>query len=116
EYNGQPAEWQTCPTGGITFPIPEGVTYTLQVKAIGPNGEEDSDPYVYNSPNAGTQQPQDQQLELYTEILGKEAVVKSISNKASLRLQFATKGANIDPAEIRCECRRETETEFRRCP
>ena len=111
EFNGQAAEWQSCPKNGKSFPTPAGVPYKFSVKAIAPNGTETEVQVLEGGGSAAGQQ-----LELITEILGKEAIVGSVYNQATLSVQFATKGANVNPAELRYECRRENETEFRRCP
>lgn len=117
EFEGQAAaEWQTCAGEGISFQIPEGATFTFQVKAVGPDGTE-SEPFTYKSPTkgAGTDEP-GQKLQLSVEILGKEVIKGSVYNQKALQVKFATKGAEVNPAELRYECRRENETEFRRCP
>lgn len=110
EINGQASDWQTCSAEGISFSIPQGAPYKFSVKAIGPDGREsDVETYTGGAPAAQT-------LELYAEILGKEQISGSVYNQPTLKVQFATKGAEINPAELRYECRRENETDFRRCP
>lgn len=120
EFEGQPlAEWQACAADGISFQIPDGASFTFQVKAVGPDGSE-SEPFTYKSPSQGSStqgtSTQGQQLQLSVEILGKEQIQGSIYNQRTLQVQFATKGAEFNPNEIRYECQRENETAYRRCP
>jgi hypothetical protein len=111
EYNGQAAEWQSCPKKGKTFPTPEGVPYKFSVKAIAPNGDETEVTSLEGGKTNGQQQQ-----ELVAQILGKEAIVGSIYDQPTLSVKFAVKGADINPAELRYECKRENEVDFRRCP
>jgi hypothetical protein len=109
EIDGQAAEWQTCSADGISYSIPQGVPYKFSVKAIGPDGRESEvETYTGAASEAKT-------LELFAEIIGKEAIRGTIVDQPTLKVQFATKG-QVNPAELRYECRRENEADFRRCP
>lgn len=110
EINGQQAEWQSCSADGISYTVPEGVAYKFYVKAIGPDGKESAEETW--APSGSTQGS----FELYTEILGKEAIVGNIFTQQTLKVQFAVRGADLNPSELRYECKRETEQDFRRCP
>ena len=111
EVDGKAGDWTDCTADGASVDTSTGSSFIFRVKAVSADGTESQDvrEIAFNGKGGGALQS-----DLVTAILNK-ADVGSVYAKSTLKLEFGIQGGAVPIDSVRFECKRENETDFRRC-